>query len=470
MRRFLLLVFALINASAYAQGPYCAMPASYYDGLTGLSCNELKAALFAKISTGYVEQANSTLWANFEKTDKRRNDANTKDIVWDIYTDKPSATGECEFIFITDQDNGTLGSAECEKFNREHTMPQSWFASASPMVTDLFEVYPVDKYLNAQHENFPYGEVNINGIGAVTYSNGSRRGPSSVAGITGTVFEPIDEYKGDVARSYLYMVTRYHNIVDGWDKLDPSGDKALDGKQYPAFEIPYLKMLLKWNHEDPVSQKEINRNNAIFCFQKNRNPFIDKPELVDLVWNPSCVGAEALPVDLVLFKGHLAGDQVYLNWDAANEINLKDYVIERSTNGSDFVQAGQVAAIHNKHYHFQENISKYAGQHLYYRLRMVDNNGRFKYSDVVTVQVPSNVLFAVYPNPARDQLKLQFSATATRAEVVICDMTGRTQLKQTINHASGLINISITKILPGNYLVIVASDGQQHVSKLEVIK
>lgn len=470
MRQFLLLLFTVSTLSSIAQGPYCTLPSSYYDGLTGLSCNTLKAALYTKISTGYLEQTNSSLWANFQKTDKRRNDANTKDIVWDIYTDKPSTTGECEFIFVTDQDNGTLGTVECQKFNREHTMPQSWFSSAAPMVTDLFEVYPTDKYLNAQHDNFPYGEVNMGGADAVTYNNGSRRGPSAIAGVTGTVFEPIDAYKGDIARSYLYMATRYHTIIAGWDKLDPSGDKALDGKQYPAFEIPFLKMLLKWHHNDPVSQKEIDRNNAIFCFQKNRNPYIDKPELVDLVWNPACAGAELLPVDLVFFKGTLSGEKVLLKWDAANEVNLKKYVIERSTNGSTFIVTGEIASSGHSYYNYADNISKLSGQRLYYRLKMTDKDGSFKYSDVISVLVPSNTLYSVYPNPANNQIKLQFSGTVSKAEIVITDMAGRTQLRQIAHQVSGVIAMPVNQLLPGNYLISVIVNGQKQVSKLEVIR
>ncbi|CAN5688153.1 hypothetical protein BH10BAC3_BH10BAC3_29970 [soil metagenome] len=470
MRRFLLLVFIGFSGAIQAQGPYCTLPATYYNGLTGLTCNELKAALYTKISTGYAEQLNSSMWSLFQKTDKRRNDANTKDIVWDIYTDKPNTTGECEFIFVTNQDDGSLGTAECQKFNREHTMPQSWFASGTPMLTDLFEVYPTDKYLNSEHENFPYGEVNPIGVGVVTYNNGSRKGPSAIAGITGTVFEPIDEYKGDVARSYLYMATRYHNIIASWEKDDPSGDKALDGKQYPSFEIPYLKMLLKWHNDDPVSQKEINRNNAIYCFQKNRNPYIDKPEFADLVWNASCVGAELLPVDIVLFKGSLYGSKVQLSWEAANEVNLKKYVVERSTNGKEFFIAGEVIAGGNKHYKLRDDIAKLTGRRLYYRLRMIEKDGSFKYSDIITVLVPFNILFTIYPNPAKDQLKLLFSKPVSSAVVEITDMAGRRQMVQTIKHVSGASSISISQLVTGNYLVRVLFDGEQQVAKLQVSK
>lgn len=467
MRPFLLTCLVAIAISSNAQ-PYCTLPANYYNGLSGLSCNALKAALYNKISAGYVEQANTSLWANFQKTDKRRNDANTKDIVWDIYTDKPNATGECEFTFVTDQDNGTQGNAECQKYNREHTMPQSWFASAAPMVTDLFEVYPTDKYVNAQHDNFPYGEVNPGGSGVTTYNNGSRRGPSAIAGITGTVFEPIDEYKGDVARSYLYMATRYHNVVAGWDKLDPSGDKALDGKQYPAFEIAYLKLLLKWHHQDPVSQKEIARNNAIYCIQQNRNPYIDMPELVDLVWNPTCAGAETLPVDLILFKGLLSGENVLLSWDAANESNFKNYTIERSTDGRQFDAISIVPATHAAHYNYPDNIASLPVERVYYRLRMTDRDGAYRYSEIIHVTLPSNTLFTVYPNPATTGINIRLSKTVVKAAIEITDMAGRVQVRQAVDHAAGNINIPVSKLLPGNYIVTVLFDGQKKSGRITI--
>jgi endonuclease I len=472
MRRILLSFFLLSATWSMAQGPYCTAPASYYNGLTGLTCNQLKAALYGKISTGYEEQAYGSFWASFEKTDKRRNDANTKDIVWDMYTDKPAATGECEYVFVTNQDNGSQpGNAECQAFNREHSMPKSWFGGdVEPMYTDMFEIIPADKYLNSEHANYPYGEVNAGAGGTKTYNNGTRLGQSSVAGVSGLVFEPIDAYKGDVARGYLYMITRYHNIVAGWDKLDPNGDRALDGKQYPGFEIPYLKMLLKWHHADPVSQKEINRNNAIYCIQKNRNPFIDHPEYVDLVWNSNCSGAEALPVDLISFKGLLAGNHVKLFWEVANERNLKQYIVERSVNGKDFVPAGTLVASGQSTYQFNDDVSKLTGRRLYYRLKQVDINGDMKYSQVFTVHIPLNNLFSIVQNPASNRLRLQLYQPVQHAMLQIIDMAGRVQMQQSITQGAGVGYYDISKLSPGAYFVKIIYDNQSHLSRLEIIK
>ena len=77
--------------------------------------------------------------------------------------------------------------------------------------------------------------------------------------------------------------------------------QALEPNSFPSVDIPYLQMMINWHHLDPVSQKEIDRNNAAYTYQKNRNPFIDHPEYVGLTWNGSCPGLGTLPVDIIYF-------------------------------------------------------------------------------------------------------------------------------------------------------------------------
>lgn len=111
----------------------------------------------------------------------------------------------------------------------------------------------------------------------------SKLGPCSYPGYTGTVFEPIDEYKGDFARTYFYMVTCYEEKLADWYASNPESQPTLDGQTYPGLSSWQLAMLMKWAKNDPVSEKEINRNNAVYAIQKNRNPFIDYPN-----WSVSC--------------------------------------------------------------------------------------------------------------------------------------------------------------------------------------
>ena len=165
--------------------------------------------------------------------------------MWDLYSDDPSGTPSYTYSFGSDQ-CGTY-SSEGDCYNREHTVPQSWFNGATPMYTDLFQVYPVDGYVNGQRGNHPYGEV---GSSSYTSSNGSKVGNCNYPGYSGTVFEPIDDFKGDLARTYFYMMTRYKNNVTGWTSDMFSGDNLSTWAE---------NMLLDWDDLDPVDQKEIDR-------------------------------------------------------------------------------------------------------------------------------------------------------------------------------------------------------------------
>ncbi len=151
------------------------------------------------------------------------------------------------------------------------------------MQTDLFHIYPTDGEVNGTRGNFPYGEADVTVFW--TSQNGCKTGYNSTPGYTGLIFEPIDEYKGDLARTYFYMATRYYNEDSGW-----AGSDMVSGSQ----PLPWALDLLKhWHVNDTVSQKEIDRNNTIYGIQNNRNPFIDHPEWVEEIWGPpSSVGIE----------------------------------------------------------------------------------------------------------------------------------------------------------------------------------
>lgn len=236
--------------------------AGYYNAAVGKSNAELKTSLH-DIVGAHTERTYSQLWTDFQTTDKR---ADGK--VWDMYSN-------CNFAFGTHQDSGSGGGSECQYYNREHSFPKSWFNDETPMYTDLYHLYPTDKYVNNKRGNYPYGETSNP---TNTFGNGSKLGSSSFAGYAGIVFEPADEYKGDFARTYFYMVTAYDDRVATW-----VSDQLAENK-YPALSAWSVTMFLKWNTQDPVSSKETNRNNAVETIQKNRNPFIDHPELAEYIW------------------------------------------------------------------------------------------------------------------------------------------------------------------------------------------
>jgi len=293
-------------------------PAGYYDAANGLSGATLKTALY-NIVHSHTELTYAELWTAFYTTDRQANDK-----MWDMYSN-------CDFTYSTNQ-CGTY-SLECDCYNREHSFPKSWFADATPMYTDLFHIYPTDGKVNGMRGNYPFGEVSSP---TYTSGNGSKLGPCSYSGYTGIVFEPVDDYKGDFARSYFYMVTCYENVVATWYNNDANGDAVLQPNTYPVFETWFLNMLGEWSANDPVSQKETDRNNAAYAIQGNRNPFIDHPEYVYAIWG---VGANVLP-EPDAYPTSFSAHNIHLQWtDATGPVLPVGYLIRMSTVGFDDISA-----------------------------------------------------------------------------------------------------------------------------------
>ncbi len=254
------ITFLLFIFSIYA---YCIIPTGYYNSAVGKTDANLRSELKTIISSGHSVTSYDGLWTAYNSTD-----LNASGKIWDIYSN-------CTFTYPGNKCGNY--SKECDCYNREHTTPQSWFSSASPMVSDLFNVYPTDGKVNGERNNYPYGEV-----GAATYTsgNGSKLGSSSYSGYSGIVFEPINEYKGDLARTYMYMATRYAGQCETWG----SEGTAVYSASNLGFTPYAVALFLKWSRQDPVSAKEIARNDAAQAVQHNRNPFIDHPELAEYIW------------------------------------------------------------------------------------------------------------------------------------------------------------------------------------------
>lgn len=242
-----------------------AIPSGYYSTCENKGGKALLTALNAKVGPHTVVSYDG-LWELYKTSDVKPNGK-----LWDMYSTK----------------EWTPGREKCGNYkkvgdcvNREHSFPKSWFNDARPMYSDAFHLYPTDGKVNGQRSNFPYGEC---ANGTTLPSNGSidalgKLGTSTFAGYSGTVFEPVDEYKGDFARSYFYMAAAYNDKIAGWNS------DMLAGNSYPCFSSWAMNLLLKWHRQDPVSSKEIDRNEAVYAEQKNRNPFIDHPEMVEYIW------------------------------------------------------------------------------------------------------------------------------------------------------------------------------------------
>lgn len=250
-----------LAACLFSLSLWAEVPAGYYDAAVGKSGEALQKSLSVILNNadnvGY-----DGLWEVYKTTDRRPDGK-----VWDMYSDVT------DFTFGTDKCGNYKNEGDC--YNREHSVPKSWFNDASPMYSDAWHIYPTDGKINSYRSNNPFGEV---GSGASSSKNGfSKWGKCVTPGYSGTVFEPNDEYKGDFARTYFYFATRYQNRINNWGGIFVSS--------YPHIVQWQLDMLLRWNEMDPVSQKEIDRNEAVYASkQGNRNPFIDYPELVDLIF------------------------------------------------------------------------------------------------------------------------------------------------------------------------------------------
>lgn len=257
-----LFILSVLTFSLVAQIPH-----GYYTQAEGRSGAALKSTLCSLIGDPKVLSYRE-IWDAFEYTD-----AFTNDKVWDIYSHAPGDAGAYSYDFRQHRCGTSRKEGDC--YNREHLLPRSWFRGTAALESDLFHIYPTDGYVNNRRGNLPFGEV---GIIYWESTNGSKVGQNTFGGYTRTVFEPIDEYKGDVARSYFYVVTAYEDELYRWNSDQTSRDR------YPGFSKWSLELLLKWHREDPVSLKEVRRNEAVYKLQQNRNPYIDYPQLAEHVW------------------------------------------------------------------------------------------------------------------------------------------------------------------------------------------
>lgn len=257
---------ALWSVLCFALVALAQAPSGYYSAAKGKSGKNLKTALYG-IVADHTQRSYKQLWTDFKTTDVRPDGK-----IWDMYSNvtnyEPGGSAQ-----------GANYSGEGTSYNREHSFPKSWFNDATPMYTDLFHLYPTDGYVNNRRSNYPFGETD----GEKYQSAGgfSKLGTCTLEGYSGIVFEPADEYKGDFARTYFYMATAYENKIGSWTS------DMLSGDSYPAYKTWALQMLLRWAKEDPVSEKETARNNAVYGIQGNRNPYIDFPGLEQFVWGDS---------------------------------------------------------------------------------------------------------------------------------------------------------------------------------------
>lgn len=286
---------------------FAQIPSGYYNTATGTGYT-LKTQLY-NIIKGHTNNGYAGLYTTYLTSDVDNFYENDGTIL-DMYSENPSGTDPYNYTTGTTQRCGSY-SVEGDCYNREHIIPQSVFNEASPMVADAHFITPTDGKVNGIRSNYPHGTVNS---ATYTSQNGSKLGSSSVSGYSGTVFEPVNAFKGDIARMYFYFATRYENTVAGYSF------PMFDGSSNKVFTTAFLNVLLAWHAQDPVSAREIARNNAIYARQNNRNPFIDHPEYVNQIWGGTSSGDTQSPTaPASLASTSKTSTTISLSWNASTD-------------------------------------------------------------------------------------------------------------------------------------------------------
>ena len=452
-----------LNGNSTTTNTSTGIPTGYYTAADGLTCQPLKTALKTIIGNGYVNIGYDGVYDAYQFTDIK---PGTTNIIWDIYTDDNDPAVPETFTFTYPANECGNYNSEGDCYNREHTTPKSWFNDASPMYSDIQHLLPTDGWVNNARGNFPYGEVTNANFTSI--DNQSKRGTGNNFGYTGTVFQPHPAFRGDVARIALYMATRYEDqiISQNWAgnaeaavAMLASGEEGFDAarRRLQVYDTWFLRTMFKWMSQDPVSQKEIDRNNAIYyqSGQHNRNPYIDHPEYAALIWQ--CTGV--LPVTITDFVGQKQTSSVLLKWFATYETNFKTFEIERSLDANGFYKIGEVTGQNLANYSFTDATLPNTSI-VYYRLKMIDIDGTYSYSKTIPVRLNNNFSNAlVYPNPTTGPLNIRLTqAIKANTSLVVTDVAGRTVQQQQVNKGVFSISLEVSKLPAGRYFIRINDD------------
>ncbi len=276
-KHFYLSVFlCLLSLSVFAE----SLTPGFYNSANGLKDGALKDALKSLIrdhtAIPYGSGASST-WGVFFYSDR-----NDEGYMMDMYCD--------DWSYVSNPGDVASGC------NIEHSFAKSWWGGdKNDAYKDCYHLNPSNSTANSARSNYPLGvpETDIKTSGSLKV--GKIHHPT--LNVDFSVFEPKDEYKGDFARAYFYMATCYghwsNGEIDdvlshynGWrvDNAQVGSKYAMQNDNYLEFQPWEQEILIQWHRQDPVSEKEIKRMDAVSNFQHNRNPFIDYPYLAEFIW------------------------------------------------------------------------------------------------------------------------------------------------------------------------------------------
>ncbi|MEM9884897.1 MAG: endonuclease [Bacteroidota bacterium] len=452
-------------------GDYYACIEDFIDN--GGRCAELKTQLFSLIDDHIVLPYTGTpydVWDFMCEYDLILKDGSTTQFrIWDVFSDNPNGPEPYEYEC---SDMGGSASGEGQGFNRDHVFPRSWWGGSqtADQFSDVNNLLPSDIYVNSRKSNFPLGEVN-----ATNYlsDNGSRIG-SPNNGCAANVFEPIDEYKGDFARMYFYMATRYESQIAGWENSNNQSNEALAGNSYPVFESCLLNRLLKWHKDDPVSQKELDRNEGVFIRQNNRNPYIDHPEYVDLVWGISTNGTNITTAcgSVLVSSCDYQGDAIIVENPAMQE----EYRVEGEATFSITVPSGNtILATAGVSITLADGTAIQNGSDAHFFISdctMVSNSNAAFANDLLPLEkdfpITKNKVVEIQttPNPFVDKVQLKCHLHENSPVVIrVLQLNGRQQYKRRISFLEkGMhqFDIPSEQWQKGMYYVVVTTNQARY--------
>jgi len=434
-------------------------PDTLYRFTQGLIDEPLKTALRTFTTTGYISLGYNT----------------ARDKMFETIDDYGGDTIEC--VYIGRKIKATNRTeAQNQNFNTEHTLPQSFFNSNEPMVSDLYHLYPTDAAPNSARSNYAFGLPVTN----ITYNvGGSKLGKDSEGE---TVFEPRDVHKGNVARSLFYFCVKYPGGIGGY----------MSTKQE--------NILRNWNNSDTVNTREMLRNDRISTFQKVRNPFIDHPELVERIKStftiiPNITKPEISASPFNAVYDTLAANDTMSYYIAVMNYGTGNLIINSAASSIPQFIVESVPA----------SVPQYEMRYIKVKFRPSEINQT--YNGILTIQNPDSTitvslkgfsnsqtginkissdipdefnLYQNYPNPFNPETKIRFDISQTEirklntvTELVIFDITGRQVTKPVKQHLEpGKYEISFdgSKLNSGIYFYRLTAGNHVFTKKMILLK
>ena len=420
---------------------FAQIPDGYYNDASGKTGDELKTSLY-NIIKGHVEYPYT---------------ASTTD-VWDIIkeTDRDTANPDNVILLYSGLSvNAAQEYNNGDGWTREHVWAKSHgdFGTDTGPGTDLHHLRPECDNVNSARNNRWFAECTT-----PVYYNGVNTG--CFTSNTQYVWKPRKEVIGDVARMMFYMATRYEgeNGEPDLELVDyiPSDDNSKE----PIFAL--LSDLLKWNAQDPIDDFERNRNEVIYKYQKNRNPFIDHPEYAQMIWGtiteaPSFV---SVPDSTAIVGENYEYSVIAIDNDTTSAISFSlkqapDWLELKQTSDGTAILSGTPDASQIGDYlvvlEATNGLTDAVQQQFYLNV----SNG----NSILTRNV-NEIKF--FPNPANDFIR--FSCSSTDGKVQIFNSLGALVDQQDI----GSDEICVSHLAPGLYLLQLQTTQIQHSSLIMI--